>query len=122
MSVPPENTLADPDQLIADLQRHFAECKAPTAMRNRRGRSGPAEVLQVINSPPGDLAPVFTIRLPRGKHWATTRDAYGHPSRGNAERWGGRARRIRILPSIPTHDGLAQLPWLGVLKKGVRLV
>ena len=28
MSVPPENTLADPEQLKADLQRHFAECKA----------------------------------------------------------------------------------------------
>ena len=28
MSVPPENTLADPEQLIADLQRGFAECKA----------------------------------------------------------------------------------------------
>jgi hypothetical protein len=28
MSVPPENRLVDPEQLIADLQRHFAECKA----------------------------------------------------------------------------------------------
>ena len=28
MSAPPNNTLADPKQLIADLQRQLAECKA----------------------------------------------------------------------------------------------
>jgi hypothetical protein len=107
MSVPPENTLADPQQLIADLQRHFAECGAKRDEAPQR-EIGPAEVLQVINSSPGDLAPVFTIRLLRGKHWATTRDAFGHPPRRNAERRGGRARRIRILPTILTYDGLAQ--------------
>ena len=28
MSVPPDDTLADPEQLIADPQRQLAECKA----------------------------------------------------------------------------------------------
>ena len=45
MSVPPENTLADPEQLIADLQRQLAERdEAP------QREIGTAEVLQVINS------------------------------------------------------------------------
>jgi hypothetical protein len=28
MSATPDNTLADPEQLIADLQRQLSECKA----------------------------------------------------------------------------------------------
>ena len=43
MSVPPENTLADPEQLKADLQRHFAECKAKRdeAPQRKIGTRGP---------------------------------------------------------------------------------
>jgi hypothetical protein len=81
---------------------------------------GTAEVLQVINSSPGDLAPVFTIRLPRGRHWATTKDGCGRPPRGNAER-SGRRRPHMDSPAISTHDGLASIA-MPSSQKGVRLV
>src|SRR5580704_8737933 len=58
MSAMPDNTLADPEQLIADLQRQLAECKAERDEALQR-ETATAEVLQVINSSPGDLAPVF---------------------------------------------------------------
>ena len=105
MSLPPETTLADPEQLIADLHRQLAERdEAP------QREIGTAEVLQVINSWPGDLASVFTIRLPRGKHWATTKDACGRPPRGNAERSGRRVGRIWIHRLSPRMMALPQLP------------
>ena len=109
MSVLPEDTLADREQLTADLQRQLAESEAEHDEAPQR-EIGTAEGLQVINSSPGDLAPVVTIRLPRGRHWATTRDACGRSPRGNAERSGRRrASRIWISPAIPTHDGLAPI-------------
>ena len=62
MSAPPENALADPEQLIADLQRQLAESKAERDEALQR-ETATAEVLQVINSSPGDLAPVFDAIL-----------------------------------------------------------
>src|SRR5215475_9880259 len=62
MSAPPDNTLADPDRLIADLQRQLSECKAERDEALQRETAN-AEVLQVINSSPGNLAPVFEAIL-----------------------------------------------------------
>jgi hypothetical protein len=64
MSATPDNTLADSEQLIADLQRQLAECRAERDEALAR-ETAMAEVLQVINSSPGDRTPVFEAILKR---------------------------------------------------------
>jgi two-component system NtrC family sensor kinase len=65
MSATPDSTLTDSEQLIADLQRQLAECRAERDEALQR-ETAAAEVLQVINSSPGDLAPVFDAILEKG--------------------------------------------------------
>jgi two-component system, NtrC family, sensor kinase len=62
MSATPDSTAGNPEQLIADMQRQLAECKAERDEALQR-ETATAELLQVINSPPGDLAPVFDALL-----------------------------------------------------------
>jgi hypothetical protein len=62
MSAIPDSTLADCEQLVADLHRQLAECRAERDEALQR-ETATAEVLQVINSWPGDLAPVFDLML-----------------------------------------------------------
>src|SRR6516162_5126427 len=64
MSAIPDSTLADSERLIADLQRQLAECRAERDEALQR-ETATAEVLQVINSSPGDLTPVFDAMLER---------------------------------------------------------
>ena len=63
MSATLDGTLSDPkDQTIADLQRQLAEYKTERDEALAR-ETATAEVLQVINASPGDLAPVFEAIL-----------------------------------------------------------
>jgi GAF domain-containing protein len=62
MSATPDSTLADSERLIADLQRQLAECRAERDEALQR-ETATAEVLQVINSSPGDLTRVFEAIL-----------------------------------------------------------
>src|SRR5205085_12475724 len=62
MSPTPDSTFNDPQQVIADVQRQLASRTAERDESLAR-EAAAAEVLQVINASPGDLAPVFEAIL-----------------------------------------------------------
>jgi hypothetical protein len=60
----PDDTAADPRQIIAELQRQLDQLTVALQEALER-ETAIAEVLQIINFSPGDLAPVFDAMVER---------------------------------------------------------
>src|SRR5207248_9031250 len=127
MSPKPDSAIADPQEIIANLQRELAECRAKLDQRTAElsealeQHTATAEVLQVINCSPGDLAPVFDAVLEKahnlcGAEYGSLHIADGEAFRtvalrGLPETFAEIIRQLHpVGPSHPLHQLVAGAP------------
>jgi transcriptional regulator with GAF, ATPase, and Fis domain len=130
MSATPDSTLANPEQLIADLRRQLAEreaeraeCKAERDEALHR-ETATAEVLQVINSSPGDPAPVFDAMLEKAMRLCEA--THGHVWRFDGEQLHAVSARgdTRFIEWLQDHSPIRPIPGSAAdrVVRGERLV
>jgi GAF domain-containing protein len=123
MNATPDSTFTNHEQLIADLQRQLAECKAERDEALAR-EAATAEILQVISSAPGDLVPVFDAMLDRAIRLCEA--THGHLFTYDGERFHTSATRgdpryiewVRQFGPVRPHPNAP----LGRIKYGERIV
>src|SRR6266700_934768 len=123
MTAPFDNAVADLRRTIAELQQQLVERTAERDEALQR-ETATAEVLGVISSSPGDLAPVFDAMLDKAIRLCEA--AYGHLLTYDGERfhpaaaagephyveWARQIGAVRPAPSAP----------LGRISRGERMV
>jgi len=123
MSPAPDSTLADPQQIIANLRGELAEARRKlderTAERDDalEQQSATAEVLGIINSSPGDLTPVFDAILEKARSLCGARFgalflAEGELFRAVAMNGGTEAWQDRMRSGFPGSKAPASAPLL----------
>jgi two-component system, NtrC family, sensor kinase len=85
MSPVPDSTSAGLQQVIADLLRELAQCRAERDEALEQ-QTATAEVLQVINTSPGDLAPVFDVILEKAVRLCKADDGLMYRREGDVYR------------------------------------
>ena len=119
MSAMPDNTLADPEQFIAYLQRQLAECRAErdkaqgdlNETKTERDEAlaqetALAEVLDAINNSPGDVTPVFDAMLEKATRLCEADFGSVYAWSGERlERVASRGMPPEYLSAVPTFAG-----------------